>query len=77
MQRSVGFTRTISEINVIFDTNFKEIPKFLRDSCRMSLIRMAQRIEDPFHSMNKVSDDDDVLNIWGVDGLINLIPDGK
>jgi len=77
MQRPVGFARTIPELDVIFDTNFEEILKFLGNSYRMSLIRVGRRIKDPFHSMDRVSDDNDVLNIWNVDGLINLIPDGK
>ena len=77
MQRLVSFARTILEINAIFNTNFEEILKFLRDSYRIILIRVGQRIKDLFHSVDKVSDDDDLLNIWGIDSLINPIPDDK
>ena len=77
MQRLVNFAGTILEINVIVDTNFKEIPKFFRDSCRIGLIWVGQRIEDPFSSIDRVSDDNDVLNILGIDSLINPIPDDE
>jgi len=77
MQRLVSFARTILGINAIFNTNFEEILKFLRDSYRIILIRVGQRIKDLFHSVDRVSDDDDLLNIWGIDGLINPIPDDK
>ena len=77
MQRPIGFARTISEIDVIFDTNFEKTPKFLRDSCRMSLIRVRQRIEDSFCSIDRVGDDNDVFNIWSVDGLINSTSNGE
>ena len=30
-----------------------------------------------FSGMDRVSDDDDVLNIWSVNGLIDLTPDSK
>jgi len=43
----------------------------------MSLIRIEQRIEDSFYSVDRVSNNNDVLNIWSVDGLINSISDNK
>ena len=62
---------------MIVDTNFEEFPELFKDSCRVGLIQMRQRIKDPFSGINGVSDDDDVLNIWNVNSLIDPTPDSK
>jgi len=70
-------TRAISKLNKIIKVLVKESSKILKYSNRVQLIRISRQIKNISRSWNGICDNDDLFNIWDLNGLINPISNGK
>ena len=70
-------TWTISKFNRITLISFEEFPKFSRDCGWLNLIWVDQWIKNSLCSMYWVCDDNNVINVDYLGGLINAISDSK
>ena len=70
-------TWTISKFNRITLISFEEFPKFSRDCGWLNLIWVDQWIKNSLCNMYWVCDDNNVINVDYLGGLIDVTPDSK
>ena len=57
------FTRAIPKFNTVLRIFEKEFSKFYGNSCRVDLIWVSGRVEDPSCDIKGISDDYDMFNV--------------
>jgi len=68
---TVNITRTIPKCDRVVRTLIKESSKILRYSNEVQLIWVERQIKYLPYSMNGISDDNNILDIWDLNSLIN------
>jgi len=70
-------TRAFPKFDVISLTSGEELPKFIEDSCHVSLIWMRLGIENLLGCMDGVSDNNDLRDVFFVASLTKSAPNSK
>jgi len=71
VKTSLTIARAIPKFNRITAISFEEFPKFARDFCWINLIRMWWRVENSFSSMDRVHDDDNLIDVEKMGPLVD------
>ena len=77
MKVLLELTRAFSKFNMISLVLREELPKFLKDSCRVDLIWIQLCIKYLLGHVDRVSNDNDFRYIFFVAGLIKSTPNHK
>jgi len=77
VESSFVTTWTIPKFDRVMLISFEEFSKFSRDCGWLNLIQIDQQIENSLCSIYQVCDDNNVINIDYLSGLINTIPDSE